>query len=245
MSRTLRPLAGGRCLTAGGRGSETATICRSSFGRSSRLRLEEDNASAGRGVQSARDRQGCARLVRSRRLSPRSSVLFAGVRPRRGDHAAVVGSRPRPHDGAGRRLERVGVQPHCAARRRFCRNRRSGGGGTARGRARAGHVRRLSARVRGRSLVSVARSGGVARSARRGDAGAGGRGPGSDGGRHRNLDRGHRLHLGRWVARSLARNDSWSSSRARGGSWPSRRCSQSGVGSLVTSTTSSVTAWPP
>jgi hypothetical protein len=44
------------------------------------------------------------------------------------------------------------------------------------------------------------------------------------------------------VARSLVRNDSWSSSRGRGVSWQSRRWWRSAVGSLVTSTISSVTA---
>ena len=50
---------------------------------------------------------------------------------------------------------------------------------------------------------------------------------------------------GSLVGRSLATNDSWSSSRAPGVSWPSRRCSKSAVGSPVTSTTSWDTGWLP
>ena len=49
------------------------------------------------------------------------------------------------------------------------------------------------------------------------------------------------------VGRAVARQERLvvESLRAPVVSWPSRRSSQNGVGSLVTSTTSSVTAWPP
>ncbi len=53
-----------------------------------------------------------------------------------------------------------------------------------------------------------------------------------------------RVHVGGAAALSLARNDSSSNSKAPVASWPSRRSTPSAVGSPVTCTTSSVTAWP-
>ena len=109
---------------------------------------------------------------------------------------------------------------------------------------RAGHVQRLSAVLRGLALAAVHRQAAHARRSRSGVVARAGR---------RNLrpGRGRSGHLDRTssspgcaVALSLARNGSSSSSQAPGASWLSRRSTPSAVGSPVTCTTSSVTAWP-
>ena len=142
------------------------------------------------------------------RRAIRSSLAFALV-------AAITqpsSARHRPHGRTGRRLDRVGARPQCAARRRLCRDRDPGCRGTALGQLEPVMFNVALLAFAAARWSRDAHGSGVTRPGRRGHASPSWPWSRTRWSGRRHLGRGHRLRLGR---RSYGRSPGTTRGRAQ------------------------------